>query len=778
MICKKCNSEISDDIRFCPYCGEKVFEMVGETEVLSENIIEPETPEVSSIEVEEQYVADISNLEYSENSNDNQTTVLTVEESSEEIAQGTSVLVADSPIIENTVSENSGTDAYIPKIDIGDLVQKIDENQKPKKAKSLKKILIPVITIFLCITVGSLGFMFFSNNKDDTIETPAVYITDDNELYVIETLGKKEAKTFFVTDDYCIHESYYFSKDGKYILYCTGEEDSMKLEIREIGNDKASPMVLAKNISSVEAVSEDLKTIVYEKNDNVYLVNQKGESETLIKDVFVDNVSPKADSLICCKYDSETDENTLYYVDVKTKNAVELYSDDISYYCDDNNEFVYVLDDTSLYKVDKNAEKEKIAKEVCDFELVGTTLYYTTLAETYTYDKFVNDPYKGKDANVVEPDWDNYEPDRDNYKKEEEGFFGTYTTIDYDAYDKAYAAAEDRYEADYENYVASRERNEVRSILKDCEVSVYNLFSYDSSKSELIYSGLCSQYINNIYNVDGGISSGVEGRIFETPITEIKKVDIDVFISESGYALDDDYYELVFDDIDTKTIIINGKNSIVVDVGKKETIEDIWYDKNMSSYIVGVLVEKDDENIDEICTLYSISEKATSFESAEIIAEDVFAVMHHENDYFTFTDFSKKNSTLTMNTSEGSIDDVDSFGVMFFSSEKGVFYYSTDESDNGEATIWKYSKGESTQIAEDILFSSFCEYDGKYLGLTDVEYSEDLYSGDLICINGDEIYTIESNVFLVEAGNPEWDSPMLISPHYYASYDEDYDEYY
>ena len=359
-----------------------------------------------------------------------------------------------------------------------------------------------------------------------------------------------------------------------------------------------------------------------------------------------------------------------------------------------------------------------------------------------------------------------------------EGFFGTYTTIDYDAYDKAYAAAEDRYEADYESYVASRERNEVRSILKDCEVSVYNLFSYDSSKSELIYSGLCSQYINNIYNVDGGISSGVEGRIFETPITEIKKVDIDVFISESGYALDDDYYELVFDDIDTKTIIINGKNSIVVDVGKKETIEDIWYDKNMSSYIVGVLVEKDDENIDEICTLYSISEKATSFESAEIIAEDVFAVMQHENDYFTFTDFSKKNSTLTMNTSEESIDDVDSFGVMFFSSEKGVFYYSTDESDNGEATIWKYSKGESTQIAEDILCSSFCEYDGKYLGLTDVEYSEDLYSGDLICINGDEIYTIESNVFLVEAGNPEWDSPMLISPHYYASYDEDYDEYY
>ena len=62
----------------------------------------------------------------------------------------------------------------------------------------------------------------------------------------------------------------------------------------------------------------------------------------------------------------------------------------------------------------------------------------------------------------------------------------------------------------------------------------------------------------------------------------------------------------------------------------------------------------------------------------------------------------------------------------------------------------------------------------KYLDLTDIKYLEGLYSGDLICINGDEIYTIESNVFLVEAGNPEWDSPMLISPHYYASYDEYY----
>lgn len=777
MICKKCNSEISDDIKFCPYCGEKVFETVGETEVLSENIIEPEIPEVCSNEAIEQNVADISNLGYSVNSNDNQTTVLTVEEASVAIEQGTSVLVADPPIIENTISENSGTDAYIPKIDIGDLVQKIDENQKPKKAKSLKKILIPVITILLCISVGIFGFMFFSNNKDDTIETPAVYVTDDNELFVIESLGKKEAKTFLVTDEYCMYEPYYFSEDAKYILYCTGEEDSMKLELREIGNEKATPVVLAKNISSVEAVSEDLKTIVYEKNENVYLVNQKRESETLIKDAYVYNVSPKVDSLICINYDSDTGENTLYYVDVKTKNVVELYSDITSYSCDENNEYIYVLDDTSLYKISKNAEKEKIAKDVVDFELVGTRLYYTTLAETYTYDKFVNDPYKEKDANIVEPDWDDYEPDRENFKKEEEGFFGTYTTIDYDAYENAYSVAEDRYETDYENYIVAEERNEVRSILKENELSTYNLFSYESSKSELIYSGLCSAYVYNINGVDGDISSTIRGQVYDTPVTEIKKVDIDVFITEYGYATDD-YYEIIFDKLKVETIIINGKSSIIVDLSKKESLECIWYDKNMSSYIVGVLVEKEDEDIDEICTLYSLSDKSTSFESAEIIAEDVFAVMYYEKDYFTFSDFSKKNRTLTMNTSKGSIDDVDSFGIMTFPSEKGVFYYSTDESENGEATIWKYSKGESTKIAEDVLFSSFCEYDGQYLGLTDVEYSEDLYSGDLICINGDEIYTIESNVFLVEAGNPEWDSPMLISPHYYASYDEDYDEYY
>ncbi len=776
MICKKCNSEINDGVRFCPYCGEKIFETTGGTEVLSENATEVPVCEEVSIESEEQYVIDLANVEYNADVNDNQTTVLTAEESSSDIEYGTSVLVAEPQIEQIGCFEKNETDAYIPKINIGDLAQKIDEKQKPKN-RLLKKVLLSVVAIIIAMSVSVVGFVFFADKKEVKNDKPVVFVTDDNELYVIETLGKKESDPFFVTDEYCVYESYYFREDGKYILYCTGEEDSMKLEIREVGNDKATAVVLAKNISSVAAVSEDFETIIYEKNENVYFVNQKGESETLIKDAYVDNVSLEMDSLICANYDFETNEETLYYIDLKTKKTIELYSDEITYKCDDNNEYVYILDDNTLYKINKNAEKEKIAKDVCDFELVGSKLYYTTLAESYTYDKFVNDPFKEKDANIVEPDWDDYEPDKENFKKEEEGFFGTYTTIDYDAYENAYSVAEERYEVDYENYTEAENRNEVRSILKANEISTYNLFSYESSKSEMIYSELSSPFISCIHDIDNGNGFSVNGRIYDTPVREVKKVDINVFVTEYSYDAED-CYALIFDKLKEETIIINGNSSVVLDLSDGETLDGVWYDKNISAYIIGVLAEKNDDSIDEICTLYSLSEKATSFESAEVIAEDVFAVMYYDYEYVTFTDFSEKNQTLTMNTAKGTIDDVDSFGVIAFPSEKGAFYYSTDKSDNGEATIWKYSKGESTKIAEDILFTSFREYNGKYLGLTDVEYSDSVFSGDLICVNGDETYTIESNVVFVEAGNPEWYSPILISPHYYEAYDAEYDEYY
>ena len=139
MICKKCNSEINDGVRFCPYCGEKIFETTGGTEVLSENIIEVPLHEDISIEPSEQYDTDLSNVEYSVGDNDNQTTVLTVEDTTSNTEYGTSVLITE-PQIEPQISfsEKNETDVYIPKIDIGDLAQKIDEKQKPKN-RVLKK---------------------------------------------------------------------------------------------------------------------------------------------------------------------------------------------------------------------------------------------------------------------------------------------------------------------------------------------------------------------------------------------------------------------------------------------------------------------------------------------------------------------------------------------------------------------------------------------------------------------------------------------------------------
>ena len=90
------------------------------------------------------------------------------------------------------------------------------------------------------------------------------------------------------------------------------------------------------------------------------------------------------------------------------------------------------------------------------------------------------------------------------------------------------------------------------------------------------------------------------------------------------------------------------------------------------------------------------------------------------------------------------IDDVHNSYVIYSESSPKEFYYSTDYSEKtGESTVWKYSNGKSTQVAEDVYFTSytFCEVDGKYLALTDYEDN----GGDLICISGDETYEVESD---------------------------------
>ncbi len=754
MICKNCNAEISDDLRFCPFCGAENAEEVPETDLLvTENY--DEGSEETSLLVQNE--------------------VSSVSEQPVPVMQQNNNVVVNEPVI---APQDAGS--YVPKVNITDMVQKVEEpSKKAKKEKSpKKKKVIAIIAIVLCVAIvgGGVGAFFLSNSGKEDIE-PVTYITEDGELYVVDSLGKKEAVTYLITDEYA-YEGFEFSSDGKYVVYTTGDSDDedFNIEYKKVADDKAEPVVLVKGAETLYGANDNLSEIIYSKNDNVCITNEKGESETLIKNAYIYDATENLDALLCVEEDE--DERIFHYVDISSREATEIYNvkedtfeglsvaDDLS--------FMIVQEDGTLTKVYNDGEKEKVAKDVVSSDLIGGKIYYTTEGNSVTYLDLVNDTLKAADAKAVEPEWEDYCPDYDDYKVTKQDYwFGTYETIDYDAYYKAYDIAEEKYYAAYDEYEAADDRNYYREMLAENEIKLYDLYSYDS-EATLILSNLYDAYISGIYNMDGtGESDKIKVVALATDISSIEKTDITAITDFYDFMDEIDSY------VDTCDYIVDGTSNIKLDVSDKLVLHNVWYDSDSSEYVLGVYEVKDDTTIDEICTLYSLSPSATSFKEAEVIVEEVYAVAYFDGEYITYTDYKEKSSSMTMNVNGEEIDDVHNMALIYSESSPKDFYYATDYSQKtGESTVWKYSNGKSTQVAEDVYFSSytFCEFDGKYLALTDYEDA----SGDLICISGDETYEIESKVRIISGNMTSKGSKLSYDSYfdmYGYDYDEDYDDY-
>jgi dihydrofolate reductase len=241
MICKNCNAEISDDLKFCPFCGAENSEEVPETDLLvTENY--DEGAEETSLLV--------------------QNDVSSVSADPVPVMQPNNNIVVNEPA---AVPQDAMP--YVPKVNITDMVQKVEEpSQKQKKEKSpKKKKLIAIIAIVLCVAIvgGGVGAFFLGNSGKKDAE-PVTYITEDGELYVVDSLGKKEAVTYLITDEYA-WKGYKFSSDGKYVVYTTGDSDDeeFNIEYKKVKDDKAEPVVLVKGAETLYGANDDLSEIIY-----------------------------------------------------------------------------------------------------------------------------------------------------------------------------------------------------------------------------------------------------------------------------------------------------------------------------------------------------------------------------------------------------------------------------------------------------------------------------------------------------------------------------------
>lgn len=192
---------------------------------------------------------------------------------------------------------------------------------KPKKQKSKKgvKIAIGVIVAAIVIAVVVLLIVLFGGKKEETTK-PMVYYTD-SRLFVVQSLGSDETKTFEVTNDY--GGDYKLSEDSKYIVYTTDREEhtdednatsyTYNIYYKEIGNEKDEGTLVAKNVSTIEAVLGNIDKIIYAKDGNVCATDANGETEKLISDANVSSFSSDNSYFVATEYnqgeyDQEADE--------------------------------------------------------------------------------------------------------------------------------------------------------------------------------------------------------------------------------------------------------------------------------------------------------------------------------------------------------------------------------------------------------------------------------------------------------------------------------------
>lgn len=151
-----------------------------------------------------------------------------------------------------------------------------------------------------------------------------VYRTDDSRLYFIDFKQNKEKITNNVN-------SFDVSKDGRYVLFTEYEDDETKLYVYDLKNTKDGKDKLAE-ASSVICYTDNFETIVYRKEDVLYVLKNFKVEEKVAKKV--ENVQAFEDG----------SNVKIYYSVLKDEEEISLYD--------------FVIDDKA--KEDANMELPQI----------------------------------------------------------------------------------------------------------------------------------------------------------------------------------------------------------------------------------------------------------------------------------------------------------------------------------------------------------------------------------------------------------------------------------
>ena len=613
------------------------------------------------------------------------------------------------------------------------------QSEAPKKAKKSKKGLIigiiSAVLVLLAAAAAVLFFVFKNNNKE--IKTPLVYYTE-NKLYATQQV-KENHEAFEVCTDYA--GDYKITSDNKYIFYTQNlqehgtEEEGLyytsDLYYRELFSKKSEPILLAKAISKLSAVSDVFDSVYYEKDGAIYKTNRQLKTNKLLDNAYVIEINETSSKMLVAS-DAVNDgkslsESEVNMIDLNTNKVYEISSKALNYAWASDLSKVYFVENGALYCSDAIGNSQKISEKnnVNEFYYCEDCVYYTVLDKTFTYSDLVDYPEKEADEKLTEPKFEDFAPKQEEYIKKETDDVTKQqiSVLDAEAFEKAQQKATEDYDKASTEYLRAQNRintNEMLEEAGDTALQSYSLYMYNGANKKICSNVSTIAPINNTKNKGCGkalvytYNTPVD-KLAKLEILDVKKVeDITNYIKQ----------QVVFD----QSIASYEKLTFFYTDSTSYHTYVIAYDENADVYLASGKKRESDEK----CDLYIFNE-GQSFNQAEVIANDCSNYFYINGKIAYLNEYNEKTASFTLHYDGGKINDM-SGQVLIPEYEDGSFYYATGYNQKTNlSTVYKYKDKKVQKVAENVMFtySTFGTYDGNYLYLTD--YNTNDFCGTLIC---------------------------------------------
>lgn len=383
--------------------------------------------------------------------------------------------------------------------------QKEQTAPEKKRKGTKKKIVIGVVLAFFLI-FASLAF-FMKDTFLKKSESVCVYLADGK--YVLVPDGNKDKMFEFASSEggESTLGSVFFSADGKYLYFLTeckrlgnaanGVGTLYRAEYEKLKKDSS---INDKYIQMIDSNVVDIKTelvgenVIYVKNDleGVFELwcydgkkNVQIEKAAVAHHITADVEADAFENIIYYL----TEDQELYAVDLehlleKKKLDTGIKAEDL--YGFDGKNIFYRKDESTLYVAEFSEGVHKLCENILDMDIgyfteVGDCcFYFVENGKTVNLYDYVRDNYAETDAEMKEPDIEDYE---------DESFLG----YDFEEFDEA-----------CDRYNQAKERNALREELKrkENEYPLKSLFCYKNGESSLV----CDNVLDYRYEKSSGSS--------------------------------------------------------------------------------------------------------------------------------------------------------------------------------------------------------------------------------------------------------------------------------